>query len=166
MMPIALILIKYLNMSRFDFITTLMSKIIYGDLSKYGIQRPKEGPFAMKLKHNKYPIIEMGVVNKIKSGMIQVLPAITSINGNVVSFENWKQYPFDAIIFATGFKTSIKQWLKGDESMLDDNGFAKPYLPNYWKGVTGLYCAGLGRKGFFGAAMESNKVAHDIKAQL
>lgn len=50
--------------------------------------------------------------------------------------------------------------------MLSEDGFAKPSLPKYWKGENGLYCVGLARKGFYGAAMDAKNVAHDIKAQL
>lgn len=50
----------------------LLSKIKYGDLSKYGINRPQEGPFALKVKNGKYPIIDVGTCKKIKSGEIQV----------------------------------------------------------------------------------------------
>lgn len=42
----------------------------------------------------------------------QVLPGITNIRGNDVVFENGKEHPFDAIIFATGFNRSTNQWLK------------------------------------------------------
>lgn len=50
----------------------LLSKIKYGDLSKFGIHRPEKGPFALKVKDGKYPIIDVGTCKKIKSGEIQV----------------------------------------------------------------------------------------------
>ena len=45
---------------------------MYGDLTKYGIERPKEGPFFAKVRDAKYPVIDMGTFSKIKSGKIQV----------------------------------------------------------------------------------------------
>ncbi|KAL0389582.1 UNVERIFIED_CONTAM: putative indole-3-pyruvate monooxygenase YUCCA10 [Sesamum calycinum] len=114
--------------------------------------KPEEGPFTVKLKYGKFPVIDVvGTFNKIKSGEIEVLPAgIRSIKGNTVLFENENEHTFNVIVFATGFKRSTKQWLKGEDvdSLLNDDGFAKSF-PNHWKGKKGLYCAGLAQKGFY-----------------
>ena len=34
----------------------MLSKLVYGDLTKYGIRRPTKGPFYMKLQYGKYPV--------------------------------------------------------------------------------------------------------------
>lgn len=49
-----------------------LSKLWYGDLTKYGIQRPQEGPLSLKVKYGKYPVVDVGTYEKIKSGQIQV----------------------------------------------------------------------------------------------
>ncbi|GFZ19504.1 flavin-binding monooxygenase family protein [Actinidia rufa] len=141
-------------------------KLRYGDLTKYGIQRPQEGPFTLKAKYGKYPVIDVGTYKKIKFGEIQVLPGIASIRGDEVQFENGKSHPFDAIVFATGFKRSTHKWLKGDNYLLDEDGIPKPSFPNHWKGENGLYCAGLARRGLYGAAMDAQKIANDIKSAM
>ncbi|KAL0419972.1 UNVERIFIED_CONTAM: putative indole-3-pyruvate monooxygenase YUCCA10 [Sesamum radiatum] len=163
----ALILLKYLPLKWVDWMVVMLSRCVYGDLSKVGIQRPKEGPFALKLKYGKYPVIDVGTLNNlINSRQIQVLPGIRSIKGKNVLFENEKEYMLDVIVFATGFKRSTKHWLKGDDYLLSDDGFPKPNFPNHWKGKNGLYCAGLSRRGLYGAAADAQNIAHDIKAQL
>lgn len=96
----------------------------------------------------------------------QVLPAIDSLNGNDAVFEDGRSQPFEAIIFATGFKRSTDKWLKGDDYLLNDDGLAKPTFPNHWKGRNGLYCAGLARSGLYGAAMDAQNIAHDIESLL
>ncbi|XP_073157823.1 probable indole-3-pyruvate monooxygenase YUCCA10 [Henckelia pumila] len=165
MINMGLVLLKYLSLDWVDSLLVIMSKIVYGDLYKYGIQRPIEGPFAMKDKYGKYPVIDVGTYQKIKSQEIQVLPRIKRITGTNVLFEDGKEYVFDAIILATGFKRSTK-WLKGDEYLLDDDGLPKPNYPNHWKGLNGLYCSGLVRKGLYGAAMDAQNIAHDINTML
>ncbi|KAL0389583.1 UNVERIFIED_CONTAM: putative indole-3-pyruvate monooxygenase YUCCA10 [Sesamum calycinum] len=163
----ALILLKYLPLKWVDWMVVMLSRCVYGDLSKVGIQRPKEGPFALKLKYGKYPVIDVGTLNNlINSRQIQVLPGIRSIKGKNVLFENEKEYMLDVIVFATGFKRSTKHWLKGDDYLLSDDGLPKPNFPNHWKGKNGLYCAGLSRRGLYGAAADAQNIAHDIKAQL
>lgn len=57
-----------------DLIIVMLSKVKYGEISKYyGVKRPKEGPFASKLKYGKYPVFDVGTHQKIKSGEIQVI---------------------------------------------------------------------------------------------
>ncbi|KAH7838305.1 hypothetical protein Vadar_024776 [Vaccinium darrowii] len=149
-----------------EYFMVLLSKLRYGDLSKNGIQRPKEGPFALKENYGKYPVIDVGTCDKIKSGEIKVLPAIASIRGDEVEFENGNSHPFDAIIFGTGFKRSTNKWLKGDNYFLNEDGIPKPKYPNHWKGENGLYCAGLSRRGLYGAGMDAQNIANDIKSSL
>ncbi|CAK9175896.1 unnamed protein product [Ilex paraguariensis] len=105
-----------------------------------------------------------GEVNVVSREM--VLPAIASTKANVVVFENGKSHPFDTIVFATGFKRSTNKWLKGDDYLLNDNGIAKASFPNNWKGKKGLYCAGPARRGLYGAAMDAQNIANNIKMQL
>ena len=65
-------MLKYFPFSLVDFLMVMLSKLFYGDLTKYGITRPTEGPFSMKIKYGKYPVVDVGTYNKIKSGEIQV----------------------------------------------------------------------------------------------
>lgn len=71
-MFLALVLLKHFEVGLVDSMMVMLSKLVYGDLSKYGIRRPEEGPFYMKAKCGKYPAIDVGAYKKIKSGEIQV----------------------------------------------------------------------------------------------
>ncbi|XVF21884.1 hypothetical protein REPUB_Repub12eG0127800 [Reevesia pubescens] len=166
MVYLGLILLKYIPLNMVDSLMVMLSKLVYGDLTKYGITRPKEGPFFMKVAYGKYPVFDVGTYNKIKSRRIQVLPAISSIRGNEVVFDNGKTYPFDTIIFCTGFKRSTNIWLTGDDYLLNDDGLPKPSFPNHWKGKNGLYCVGLSRRGLYGASADADNIANDIKSLL
>ncbi|KAK6937444.1 Flavin monooxygenase-like [Dillenia turbinata] len=163
MAHLGLTLLKYLPHDFVDSLLLFLSKIYYGDLRKYGIERPKESPFYLKDKYGKYPVFDVGTYKKIKSGEIQVLPAVTSIKGDEVFFKDGKSHAFDVIIFATGFKRSTTQWLKGDDYLLGDDGISKQEFPNHWKGKNGLYCVGLARKGLYGIHMDAKLVADHIK---
>ncbi|XP_062087295.1 probable indole-3-pyruvate monooxygenase YUCCA10 [Humulus lupulus] len=163
MVYLALVLLKYLPLKMVDSVVVMLSKLMYGDLTKYGIERPSEGPFYMKVKYGKYPIIDVGTCHKIKTGEIQVLPAeIESVKNDVVVLKNNKSYQVDAIVFCTGFKRSTNLWLKGDDCMLDNDGIPKISYPNHWKGKKGLYCVGLSRRGLYGAKEDAENIANDI----
>jgi indole-3-pyruvate monooxygenase len=72
MIYMALVLLKRFEVGTVDSLMVMMSKVVYGDLSKYGIRRPSEGPFYMKSMYGKYPVIDVGAYEKIKAGEIQV----------------------------------------------------------------------------------------------
>ena len=71
-MRYASLVFKYLSPSTVEKLLVIVSRIVYGDLTKYGIPWPSEGPFAMKMKYGKFPIIDLGTIKKIKSGEIPV----------------------------------------------------------------------------------------------
>ncbi|KAI3439477.1 uncharacterized protein J3R85_004912 [Psidium guajava] len=161
-------LLKYLPFNWVERLTMIASRLWFGDMSKFGIPKAEEGPFTMKMKYGKYPLVDVGTCEKIRSGEIQVLPAVKCVKGNEVVFEDGRSDSFDAIVFATGFKRPTKQWLKVKEEdcLLNDDGIVKPSCPNKWKGKNGLYCVGLSRRGFLGAALDAQSVANDIKELL
>lgn len=47
---------------------------------------------------------------------------------------------------------------------MNDDGIPKPSYPIHWKGKNGLYCAGLSRRGFYGAAADAKNVANDVRS--
>ena len=52
----------------------MLSKLFYGDLTKYGITRPTEGPFSMKIKYGKYPVVDVGMyINKFGEIQVRIL---------------------------------------------------------------------------------------------
>ncbi|KAJ0742669.1 putative indole-3-pyruvate monooxygenase [Helianthus annuus] len=155
---------KIIPMHLVDSFLVLVNNIIFRDLTRYGIQRPQEGPIAGKVRYGKYAVVDMGTTEKIKSSEIRVLPALKSVNGGgyEVVFENGRFYQFDVILFATGFKRSTHLWLQGGDCLLNNDGLPKPMYPNHWKEENGLYCAGLARRGLYGAGMDAQNIAQHI----
>ncbi|KAG5245998.1 indole-3-pyruvate monooxygenase YUCCA [Salix suchowensis] len=155
-------LLKYLPCRVVDFIAITASKINFGDISKYGIQRPTEGPFYIKATTGRSPTIDVGAVQKIKTGEIQVFPSVASIKGNEITFENGKSKRYDAIIFATGYRSTVLDWLKDGKELFNGNGMPKLRFPNHWKGENGIYCAGFSQKGLMGISVDAQRIAADI----
>ena len=162
-MNLATKLFKYLPIWAIDKLVLLMCYLVFGDTSKYGLRRPAVGPFTRKLQNNAYPVIDVGTYSKIKSGQIQVLPAMKSIHGDVVEFADGRQYTFDAIIFATGYRSAVKMWLKSEDGLIGEDGTARGRCP---KGQNGLYCAGLAGRGIYGSCTDAEFIAQDISKQL
>ena len=110
---VAMTLYPYLPAWVIDKLVLLMCAVVFGDTSRHGLRRPAVGPFTMKLTTPAYPVVDVGTYAKIRTGEIRVLPAgVKSVRGNVVEFGDGKRHPFDAIVFATGYRSTVRQWLK------------------------------------------------------
>lgn len=72
MVFIGMRLLKYLPCSIVDRLVLFLCKLKYGNLSKYGIQTPKQGPFFLKQSTGRSPTIEVGTFDRIKQGKIKV----------------------------------------------------------------------------------------------
>jgi hypothetical protein len=53
-----------------------------------------------------------------------------------------------------------------DGYLLNDDGLPKPSYPDHWKGKNGLYCVGLSRRGLYGASVDAQNIANDIKSLM
>ncbi|XXG39351.1 hypothetical protein AAC387_Pa01g0335 [Persea americana] len=146
-----------------DDLVLSLGKLHFADMTKYGIVRPSKGPFYLKETTGKSPVIDVGTLKKIESGDIQVLPELKRVDGNEAIFANGNSHRFDAIVFATGYRSTARKWLKEDDYLLNQDGMPKHDFPNHWKGKNGLYCAGFSRRGLAGLSMDAQNVANDIK---
>ncbi|KAJ1691599.1 hypothetical protein LUZ63_015754 [Rhynchospora breviuscula] len=158
----AMRLMKYLPMSIVDNIFLFLCYLRFGNTAKYGLRRPDIGPLYMKYNTPVFPVVDVGTYDRIKTGEIQVLPSLTSIEGSMVTFSNGKTHHYDAIIFATGYRSTVRQWLETDEGLIGKDGMAKNNYPDHWKGQNGLYCASLNHRGLRASSEDGLTIADDI----
>ncbi|KAL5571698.1 hypothetical protein UlMin_021295 [Ulmus minor] len=162
---LGMFLLKYLPTKLVDMIVLNLGKLKHGDMSKYGLKRPKEGPFFLKQTTGRSTTIDVGCIEKIRSGEIKVLPPITTIEGNTINFENGETHHFDDIIFATGYRSNVKTWLKDYKALFNDEGMPKQRFfesKYYWRGENGLYCTGFSQRGLLGISEDAKSIANHI----
>ncbi|CAO2141465.1 unnamed protein product [Urochloa humidicola] len=159
-------LVQHVPITIVDFLIVTIANFTFGDQSRHGVVRPKTGPLLLKAKTGRSAVIDVGTVGLIKKGIIKVFGEISNIMGNKVEFEGGKKSYFDAIVFATGYKTTVKMWLKDDKCLINSDGFPKQGYPNHWKGENGLYCAGFARRGLAGISMDAKNIADDIVSTI
>uniref|UniRef100_A0A3B6U3U3 indole-3-pyruvate monooxygenase n=1 Tax=Triticum aestivum TaxID=4565 RepID=A0A3B6U3U3_WHEAT len=105
-------LAHHLPLNLVDKLLVMAAYLIFGDLSRHGISRPKMGPMTLKSETGRSAVIDVGTVGLIKKGIIKVQGSISKIKGNIVKFQCSKRISFDAIVFATGYKSTANIWLK------------------------------------------------------
>ncbi|KAJ7959224.1 Flavin-containing monooxygenase [Quillaja saponaria] len=159
---LGMFLLRILPVKIVDKICCSIGKLTHGNLTKYGLLRPRPGPFYLKATTNRSPTIDVGCIDKIKRGEVQVLTGITSIQKNKIKFEGGKVGHFDAIIFATGYKNTVRNWLKNGEDVFDEKGKLQRRYPNHWQGENGVYCAGFSNRGLFGISEDAQNIAKNI----
>ncbi|TKW29025.1 hypothetical protein SEVIR_3G368200v4 [Setaria viridis] len=163
---LSVFLLRWLPIKRVDSLLLFFSRLILGDTEKYGLPRPKIGPFQIKSSSGKTPVLDIGALRKIKSGEIKVVPAINRFTGNNgVEFIDGHREDFDAVIFATGYKSNVPSWLKEEEFFSHVDGFPRKPFPHSWRGKNGLYAAGFTRKGLMGTSYDAVRIAGDIADQ-
>ncbi|RLN30914.1 hypothetical protein C2845_PM05G16600 [Panicum miliaceum] len=114
---LSVFLLRWLPIKRVDSVLLFFSRLILGDTEKYGLPRPKIGPLQIKSSTGKTPVLDIGALRKIKNGeikkeILQVVPAINRFTENGVEFLDGHREDFDAVIFATGYKSNVPSWLK------------------------------------------------------
>ncbi|KAE8673901.1 putative indole-3-pyruvate monooxygenase YUCCA11 [Hibiscus syriacus] len=145
MAKMAMVMLQYLPVKVVDTITVTASKL------KYGIQRPREGPFHLKQITGRSAVIDVETVSKIKAGEIQVMPSVKHIQDrDVIAFANGESSRFDAIVFAAWYKSTVRNWLEGSRESFDEKGMPTKGFPDHWKGENGIYTAGFSRRGLQG----------------
>ncbi|KAI3464597.1 hypothetical protein Pfo_021260 [Paulownia fortunei] len=166
MVKLGMELLRYLPLDLVDKIVVILSKFKYGDLSDYGIQRPSKGPFYLKTTTGRSPVIDVGTIAKILAQEIKVLPSIKKVNGDCIHFMNDHTKSYDAIVFATGYKSTVRKWLKDDGGLFGEDGMPKKRFPNHWKGENGLYCVGFARAGLLGISNDAKAISQHVTAIL
>jgi len=157
------ILLSFLPSWIADRVGRLTSRLVLGDLTAYRIPRPKWGPFSAK----RVPLIDVGFVNAVKRGLVQIRPALSSLTATGAVYSDGVEEPYDAIIAATGFTTGLEDLLGGD-GVLDDSG--EPLAASGDEtGKPGLYFIGFThslRGHLFEARLASKRLAKNVGKYL
>ncbi|CAI0439360.1 unnamed protein product [Linum tenue] len=167
MVHLGMQMMKYMKMEYVDSVVASMANLYYGDLSKYGIRRPSDGPFTYKSTAGQTPVIDVGTIDKIRAGQIQVVPGIKRVKGtSEVEFADGTTRRFDAIVFATGYRSSANSWLKDFRYIFNEEGTPKNRTPDHWRGENGIYCAGYSKMGINGISNDAEAISQDIMRQI
>ncbi|KAK9061992.1 hypothetical protein SSX86_019176 [Deinandra increscens subsp. villosa] len=163
---IAIGLLKLFPLRLVDWFLILSSRLLLGDTSRVGIARPQDGPLHLKNTTGKTPVLDVGLLSKIKSGQIKVVSEVQRFTSNGVEFMDGETEEFDSVILATGYTSNVASWLKVEslsgQAKGDNN--KSSWLSNM-KGKNGIYSIGIAGKGLFGASTDAERAAEDIAWQ-
>ncbi|KAJ0617244.1 putative indole-3-pyruvate monooxygenase [Helianthus annuus] len=158
---LATTLMKWLPLNMTDKILLILARITLGNLEKYGIKRPLMGPLELKNTIGKTPVLDIGALQKIKSGNIQIVPGIKKFSRGCVELVDGRNLDIDSVILATGYCSNVPTWLK-ESDLFSKEGMPTTSFPEGWKGKCGVYAVGFTRRGLSGASFDAIRVSQDI----
>ena len=150
-----------------DAIAVTTMRLAVGDLSPWGIERPRIGPTRMVEKTGRIPMLDIGTIAMIKAGRIRVLPGVEEVFAERLRFANGATHPFDAIVLATGYSPGLDRLVDGFAAIADSRG--RPDRFGAESAIADLFFVGF-RNPATGAlreiALEAPRVAAAIAARL
>ena len=75
------VLMRHLPVKVADAIANASAKMVIGDLTPYGLPPAPRGPFTRAMKEDAIPILDVGLVDMLKKGRIEVVAAVESFDG-------------------------------------------------------------------------------------
>jgi putative flavoprotein involved in K+ transport len=97
----------------------LAQRLIYGDLSKYGLPFPPLGMRSTLEQRLIGPAVDAGFVEALKQGRIEVVSTVAAFEDEDVVLADGSRIQPDAIICATGYRRGLRA-LVGHLSVLDE----------------------------------------------
>jgi putative flavoprotein involved in K+ transport len=131
-----------------DQATRVVQRLIYGDLSEYGLPRSPYGVQTDARRRHKSTLIDAGFVEALKRGELELVAAVRAFDGAEVLLDDGSTVSPDAIIAATGYRGGLPD-LVGHLGVLDSRGWpdmlrggehpAAPalYFSGYWASMIG-----------------------------
>jgi putative flavoprotein involved in K+ transport len=128
--------IRHLPPDWVDPITKAQRRISIPDLSAQGLPRPEHGVRTAFIATGTTPILDVGIVEAIRRGRVEVVGAVEGFDGGDVLLAGGSRIAPDAVIAATGFRAGLKA-LVGHLGVLGPRGLpvktdGEPVLPGLW----------------------------------
>ena len=124
-----------------DRMSIAIHKLIWGDLSHFGLPAPTEGMVSSLERRGHGSTVDRGLVGAIRSGRVTVLPAVTGMRGEQVLLANGTSVCPSTVIAATGQRTNLARLL-GDLDVLNGDGRPRTHGGDRTPGAPGMYFLG------------------------
>lgn len=104
-----------------DRIIATSSRLTTPSLAAHGLPRPRPDAYTRLLDDGAVPIIDVGLIDLIRSGQVEVVAAVSGFDGDKVRLSDGSAIAPDAVVAATGFTQGLDD-LVGHLGLLDDRG--------------------------------------------
>jgi putative flavoprotein involved in K+ transport len=124
-----------------DGIARASQRVTIGDLSSYGLPRPERGVYTRVIEDDVIPIIDVGLIDAVKSGQVEIVGALLGFDGSDVVLADHERVQPEAVIVATGYRRGLEP-LVGSLGLLDARGKPVVHGASTDPSAPGLYFTG------------------------
>lgn len=118
----------------------LLRRLVVGDLTRYGLPAPTEGPFQRLARTGDAPaVVDRDVLTAIRAGRVEVVAGVTALDERGAQLADGSRADVDTVIAATGHRTGLPS-LVGHLGVLDDRG--RPHAAATGRAADGLWFIG------------------------
>ena len=103
------------------------------DLAAYGLPRPS-APFSQFRRTATVPIFDVGFIDAVRSGAIEVVPGVTALDGRTVVLADGSRLSPNAIVAATGYYPDLEP-LVGGVTAIGEHGIPRPQPHLHFLGI-------------------------------
>jgi len=105
-----------------DAIARFLRDLTVGDLGRWGIATARQSPLRQLRLEGRTPVIDIGTVDAIRRGAIQVRPGIDRFEAAGVVFTDGRAERFDTVLLATGFEAAVQAMFPATRLPVDAGG--------------------------------------------
>jgi putative flavoprotein involved in K+ transport len=124
-----------------DAIAASAAKMYVGDLSEYGIGKPPSGLVTRAVRDDVVPILDVGLIEMLKQGRVEVVSAVTGFDGADVLLADGSRIQPGAVIACAGYARGLEP-LVGHLGILGHKGRPTVHGGQTHPNAPGLYFIG------------------------
>jgi putative flavoprotein involved in K+ transport len=118
-----------------------LRRLTIPDLSAYGLPAPRDG-FTQVLQTGTIPILDVGIVDAVRSGAVEIVGAVEALDGGEVVLAGGERITPDVVIAAIGFRPGLEP-LVGHLGVLDARGLPLVHGAADHPSAPGLHFVGI-----------------------
>jgi cation diffusion facilitator CzcD-associated flavoprotein CzcO len=138
-----------------DRVGALLRRVTVGDLRPYGLEKAAWGPFV----EQRPPVIDVGFLAALRGRRLRIVPSVARLTRDGAAFSDGSEEPFDAIVAATGYRSSLPSLVHVPGALVADG------RPSSLSPRPGLFFVGF-RESVRGQLFEAKREARRVAAEI
>lgn len=134
------VVLRHLPEPLVNTVSATTARLTVGDLSPYGIPKPDKGMLTRVREDDAIPVLDVGLIDALKEGIVTVVPAVESFEGPEVLFADGSRIDPDHVIAATGYRRALEELVPDD--LIDERGRPVVHGPETAPGAPNLHFIG------------------------
>lgn len=133
--------LRLLPMKVADWVSKPLIWASVGDIRKLGLRRLPFGPNTQIRREGRIPLLDVGTLEAIRAGRIEVRPGIEAFDETGVTFTDGQHEELDVVVAATGYQPALTDYLVDAQALVDEHGV--PFVSGGATAAEGLFFCGL-----------------------